>query len=323
MNKILDIKYIKAQLSSGSVSYWFAVMAVAMLPINVNYFPPFLIAWTVAWVLENIYNRNRIFSVNRYYIVLFCLFLMFYFWQFIGVFYSENAITGWQNLSRRLSLVLLPLILFSPGEIIKQKAVYLLRIFAISTFIFIVFCFIYAFYRSIDFQDGSLSFSPHQSVYYWLNYFYGTYFSVFQHPTYLALYVILSVFIAYEAIYDPIVVHKNKIGWLIISNILLISLYFLSSRTGMLTALLILPFYFLYKSVIRKRIRFSWLIIIIAVFILTPLILKNSRFIPFTESGSGNSLIEMIKKDERVLVWKAAINISKENLLFGVGNRRC
>jgi O-antigen ligase len=315
----MDEFFNKTKLLKGDYTFYLSFLTIAILPINVRYLPPFMILWGVVWLIETLVRNNKFFDNKKSHLLLFFLFLIFYGWQLFGMLYSDNSSIGWQNLSRRFSMILFPLILLIPGERIRQKSTFLIRLFAGSTFIFILFCFAYAFYRSLDFQNGILTFNPHHSIYVWFNYFYGSYFAIFQHPSYLSMYVLLSVFIAFESLYDIALKKSHRIGWLLISIILLISLYFLSSRAAMLAALLIVPFYFLYKSVKRNKIRYTWIIIILAVFILTPVMLKNERFNTFTKAISQKTVTETVKKDVRIIVWKTALSIVSNNFILGVG----
>jgi O-antigen ligase len=305
--------------SNGSLSFYLALITVIIVPVNVRYLPPFMVIWCLCWIVENRYGMNLILRTKRSHLILLMFFLALYIWQFAGLLYSENPTAGLQNLSRRLSMVLFPLILLFPGEMIEQKGKSLVRIFAIATCLFIIYCFGFAFYRSIDFQDGLLTFNPHHSIYVWFNYFYGTYFAIFQHPSYLAMYVLFSVFIAFESFFDETLSKKIRSGWLLVSIMLLASIYFLSSRSAMLATLIMVPCYFFYKSRERKKIKYAWLIIIISLVIVTPIILKNNRINVMTNAISQKSVIEVVKDDERIIVWNAAFNIIRKNLIFGVG----
>ena len=319
MGSLLKVAINKVMGLSKSFSFWFAIATIIIIPINVGYLPPFMILWFVSWIIEHRFKFDLIIQSKKSHLLLLSLFIALYIWQLTGMLYSDNPGTGWQNIIRRISLVMFPIILLSPGEKIKKNGILLLRIFAISTIAFILYCFVYAFYRSTEIQNGIFTFNPHQKVFYWLNYFYGTYFSIFQHPSYLAMYVLISVFIGFESMFDKTLRINYRISWLVFSIVLLSSLYFLSSRTGILTAFLILPFYFLQKSIVRRNARFAWLIIIIIIMVFLPLMLKNQRFNTFRKSVSGNSISEMVNQDERIIVWKAAFNIASENLILGVG----
>ena len=115
--------------------------------------------------------------------------------------YSDNTEAGWRNIILRISLFLFPLVLISPGELIRQKVKTLLRVFALGTFFFLIICLVYALYRSLNFENGIWSFNPHPPVETWLNYFYGSEFAFLQHPSYLSMYAIFSFFIATESFY--------------------------------------------------------------------------------------------------------------------------
>lgn len=319
MGKSLRLYFDNRQWLTRSYTFYIALITMIIIPLNVRYLPPFMILWGVIWLFENRSRFDKILKVDKSHLLLFFLFSGLFVWQLIGMLYSDNPVRGWQNLNRRLSLILFPLVLIVPGEMIKQKIKLLLRLFAGSTFLFIVFCYFFAFYRSIDVQNGLMSFNPHQTVYWWLNYFYGTYFSVYQHPSYLSMYVLFSVFIALESIYDTTLMNKYRIGWGVIGLILMTSIYFLSSRTAMLASLIFIPFYFLYRAIKRKKFRFVWIIAFFGMIFLSQIILKNLKFADLTNAVSQDSFINTIKNDDRIIVWKAALEVVQKNLLFGVG----
>ena len=319
MKKYFDILLSKENWSSGRFSYFAAIATVIILPVNSRFLPPFMILLGLLRLIELILENGKIKPVDKKFIVLLFLFVLFYAWQLIGNIYSENQVSAWNNISRKLSLLIFPLVFISPGVMIKNNVKTIQGFFAAGTFAFIFFCFVYAFYRSIQITNGILIFEPHEDKYWWLNYFYGTYFAIFQHPSYLAMYVLLSIFISLESVYDISVKPGYRILCGMAAFIMIISLYFLSSRTGMLAGLLILPLYFIYKSVKQKRLKFISIFIFVVLIAVSPVILKNIRFSSITNAIENDSIFDSIKKDSRIAVWGATLNIVKENKLIGVG----
>jgi O-antigen ligase len=251
--------------------------------------------------------------------LLFIFFILFFSWQLIGIIYSENRTEGWGNIIIRLSLFLFPLVLVSPGEMIQRKVKALLRIFAISTFVYIIFCFGYAFYRSIHIQNGIWTFNSLYSPNDGLNYFFGSDFAVFQHPSYLSIYILFSVFIAFESCFDYSIRKMQKVVWLVISLILLTSIYFLSSRAGMLSVFILVPFYFLLRVRKIREYPFAWIFILLMIAILIPVVLITQRTSNHNKGFFKKSLTETARQDGRLIIWKAALEISRKNLIFGVG----
>jgi O-antigen ligase len=226
---------------------------------------------------------------------------------------------GWSNIFGRLSLLIFPLILFNPGARIKSNTLNLLRVFAISTLVYVISCFVYALYRSLYFINGGLSFNPHPTDAYWINYFFGPDLAYSIHPSYLAMYVLISVFISLESWYDKSMKKRFRICWLIIGSLLFISIYFISSRAGILAAIATISFYAINKIINRKKSRIIWMSMIIILVLSLPLIRNNDRVNLLLQGFSKENGYELRRQDERLIVWKSAMEIIKNHPIFGVG----
>jgi len=319
MNKIITKLLSDNLLKRGYFSFVCALLSVIILPIHVKYLPPFMIMWGICWILENYSRFNIIWNSKTAYKLLFIMFVAYYLWQAVGILYSTDIKMGLLNLFGRLALILFPLVLFSPGETVQNKANILVRIFALSTFLFILLCFGYALYRSVSLQNGLWTFNPHPAQYPWLSYFYSSELTISQHPSYIAMYVLLSVFICFESWFDHSVKFQYRILWLILGFLLLISMYFLSSRAGILISLILIPFYIIYKFNRLRKGKFIWIVVILIVILLIPLVLKNKR-VDYLYGEVFNKQVDyQRKKDPRFLIWGSTLNIVRQNLLLGVG----
>ena len=302
-------------LEAGSLSLAFAVIILILIPLYIWFVPPFMVLWGMIWILENRKKKIHSISENRFPVILFFLFIAFYLWQLAGILYSDDTGTGWNTFLSRLSLFLFPLVLLIPGEKIKKNGISLLKIFAASTTIFIIICFGYAFYNSISFRNGVFLFNPHPAKEYWMNYFYGFYFSVNQHPSYLAMYVIISGFISFESWFDTSLKMKKRIGWLVNGIFLMISLYFLSSRSGLLAVVVLIPVYLFLKVYKRKKLIAGFAILILLL-ILFLVVRTNERISIGMDEISKESFF---KRDGRIYIWESAIHSVRHNLILGVG----
>jgi O-antigen ligase len=307
------------RLKKGFFSSLSAVLTVIILPVHVQYLPPFLILWVVFWISENYFRLALVRSCRKDFKVLFILFLSYYIWQAIGLMYSTDIKMGLSNLFGRLSLVLFPIVLIYPGEMIKYRLKTLLRIFAISTVFYILFCFVYALFRSVNIQNGLWTFNPHPGKFEWLSYFYSSDLTLSQHPSYVAMYVLLSAFICFESYFDYSVKFKRRLLWLILGLFLSVSQYFLSSRAGILICLILIPLYFIVKLRQLGKMKFAWIWVILIMVGLLPIIVKNPRvndlYCRFTRHQDDNER----KKDPRLLIWKSALEVASKNFLLGVG----
>jgi O-antigen ligase len=311
--------FTEDRLTKGYYSYLVAIITVIILAVHVQYLPPCLILWCLVWLLENRPRFKYIWQNNRYFSTLGILFGIYYLWQVFSLTYTSDMKLGMNNLFGRLSLLLFPLVLFYPGETIRNRAKILLKIFAISTFLFIVFCFCHAFLRSVYMLNGHWTFNPHPQERSWLNYFYGSDLTTPQHPSYAAMYVVLAFFICFESWFDFSNDFSKRIWWLIIGFFLLISQYFLSSRAGILASMLMVPFYFIFKLRQSGKGRYVWIGIIVIVILLIPVILNNQRVDYLSGSMSKKQSGYIRQKDPRLIIWDSALQIAKNHLLLGVG----
>lgn len=305
--------------SEGLLSYYIAIISMIVIPIDHFLLPYIMALWILIWFFEIPKRINRISQITFQSKLLFILFVLFYAWQLIGIIYSDNRTEGWVNITIRLSLFLFPLILVSPGEMIQRKLKTLLRTFALSTFIYVFFCFGFALYRSIHVQNGIWTFNSHLPDYEWLSYFYGSDLAIFQHPSYLSMYILFSVFIVFESFLDISLKKRYKPVWLVISIILITSIYFLSARSGMLSVIISVPFYFLLKARNIRGYPFAWIYILVIVVVLLPLALIIQHANKNSKGFFQKSLTETAREDGRIVIWNAANKISRKNLIFGVG----
>jgi O-antigen ligase len=310
---------VRSVLTHGEFTFYSALLVLVILPVHVQYLPPLMILWVIAWILENYSRINLLINTKRVFKLLFLSFILFYAWQAVGLLYTSDIKLGLLNLFGRLSFLVFPVVLLSPGEKIKLKLKLLLRIYALSSLVFILYCFEHALYMSVKINDGLYSFNVHPSGIPWLSYFYGADLTNPQHPSYIAMYILLATFICYEAWFDRSLKLKKRILWLVAGFVLLISQYFLSSRAGILISLILIPFYFIYRLSKFKKTRFAWVVVIILILAIMPLITKNQR-VDYLLGKILNKHADYERKDDpRILIWKSAYNIVKDNVLLGVG----
>jgi O-antigen ligase len=309
----------KDLLQNGSLSFGCAALTVILLPVYHWYLPPIMIAWGLLRVIEISQTADPLSQIKKGRITLFFFFIVFYAWQILGIVYSENPDAGWRNIVLRMSLFLFPLVLFSPGDTIRRRAGYLVRLFALSNLMFLIFCYGFAVWRSITIIDGTIGFNPHPQDAGWLNNFYAMKLAVFQHPSYLSMYTLLSVFVSIEAFYDKKLTIVRRKLWLLISMFLLLSVYFLSSRAEILAAVISIPFYFFRRSKRTGRSRTVVLAVLLSILILVPLFLTNPRVNGLFRTLSHKENNNISAQDGRLIIWTTVAKIAYENLLLGVG----
>lgn len=304
---------------NGYIAYILAFLIMIVMPVYHWFLPPIMIIWGAYFIFAVSIRTHSIKQINPHHKLLFVLFFLFFAWQLIGMLYSDNPGEGWRNIELHLSLLLFPLVLVSPGEMIRQKVGVLLKVFSLTTFFFLVICYGYALYRSLNFQNGTLIFNPYLPEYTWLNYFYALEFTIFQHTSYLSMFTLLSVFIALETFFDNQGSGNYRLFWLVIAIILLISVYFLSSRAGILAAIITVPLYLFIKFKIAGKKKFVGLAILIIIPILILVSLTNPRVNNYMEWRSERKVSSGTVVNDRFIIWDAVTTILKSNFVFGVG----
>jgi O-antigen ligase len=100
---------------------------------------------------------------------------------------------------------------------------------------------------------------------------------------------------------------------------LLVSLYFISSRAGILAGILLIPVYFFIRLRKLKRSRLTFLVILAALTVSFPLLLKNQRVQYLYDKLTRQETVGENKQEPRMIIWKSSFRLIKENILFGVG----
>ena len=139
------------------------------------------------------------------------------------------------------------------------------------------------------------------------------------HPSYFAMYTIMAIFIAFEAILNKSVNRISSWGWRIAVILMIISLYLLSSRAALLAIVVTVPIYFInrVKNNINFMVSFFGILMLFVVFF--SVLNGNARFNYYSQKLRGSSLKEFLMLDERGNLWKSALKVIDKNILLGVG----
>lgn len=309
----------KGNWQKGIFSFYFAAATLIIIPLYVHYLPPFMIAWVICWIIEASFRSRKELFANKSILVIFAGFLFYFLLYSGGLIYSEDKHRAQVILFRSLSLIVFPLILFNPGGEIKRRIWTLLRLFSLSTLVYLIICFSYAFYRSLHIQDGSLIFDPIVPGFEYTTWFLESDLTLFQHPSYVGMFVILSTLISFASFFDYNIRKRYRIIWLIISSLMLSAVYFFSSRATFLSVLIIIPAYFLVK-LWRTKIISIIIILVIGFILFFGLVFIKSNKVEYILNDQSNSTFEQkIRMDSRIEIWISAIAVIKKNPLLGAG----
>lgn len=241
-------------------------------------------------------------------------FITFYLLHLTSLLYSANTPVAQSDLELKVTLLLLPIFMFSTLLFSQQRKIVLLNIFAISMACMAVYDFYYSF---LEYTNGA-----NISVFYYKNLPH----LLVGKPHYLAWYYSFAMFIALRQL---LVVKRQKIVWLIVFSILFLSLILLSSRAYLFAFIFVfIVSYILWLSKNRRSITsILKLIILLAAIISIVLIIPNTRSRIIDTYAEINKLFD---KDEhrqtnpRVYIWKyaAELIVDKPLLGYGVGDAK-
>lgn len=306
-------------IRNGGFTFVFSLLTVVILPVYIHWLPPVIILWVLFWIVENKSGIKKDFIKDNKAAVLFFLFIIFYLWQISGLFLADSFNTGIERLFKRLSFLLFPLVLFYPGGRIVKNINLITRLFAICIFIYLVFCFGNALHNSLTIRDHHWIFNPNPLDYNYENYFYGARLSDPVHPSYLAMYLIMSILISSESLFDNSLSYFKKGLWMALIIVFIVALYLLSARAGIIAGIIIIPVYFLIKFFKRFPKWISLIILGSLAVILVVFAKKNERVNTSFEGITKDNIDETLKNDPRLLIWKSALGVVRNNLILGVG----
>jgi len=310
-NNFSSIK--RFQLFIENIYFILISILTICLPLWKKVIPYIIILIFVTWIFEgNFLKKYRNLKEN---FSSFLIFISFFLVYIVGLIYTENFDYAFFDLEVKLSFLVFPLIFFSGtyNFIDKKKFSELLIYFIFSCFLSSIISLIISTIQFIN---------TNSTV--WFFYVYANYF---HHPSYISMYVELSLAaISYLILNNLIQNNKLRILLLSISAWLLIYTILLSSKAGLFGLILILIIVFYQIIIIQKKI-INALKLIIGVMLLLLIGYNiipesNNRLAPAMEVIKKKSNYDVNTEDgtvQRIEIWKTSVEIIKNNILIGVG----
>ena len=286
-------------------SFIFPLLISFLLPFGINY--GIIIAlWLICFfVFDDVKSGLKKMVANTWSYI----FIAFFIIHALGYFFSINKAEALSSIEIKLPFILLPFLVFTSNfnELQLKKI----------TISFVSGCLILAF--ACLFRATYLYYAMD------VNAFFYSEFTYFLHPSYFAMYFVfaqLIVMLYYKTWLSHLSYLNLKIGF--ISLVFLVCIFLASSKMGVITAFLILPVTLL-VLLINKGYKKSIIIFLIALIAATGLAYKlfPSPFqrlqIAFTVTTSSQSIDLSATESTavRILIWKQAIDIIKQHVVFG------
>lgn len=234
-----------------------------------------------------------------------------------GLSYSANVQAGWKAVERQLSLLFLPFVLsqmqISSLEFSRLKDWFVASLVIVVTAVECRFVWLRITQSQYDFFRYFFSY----------DYTYNKLTTEFlAQPAYLGTFIVLSNIYCISKLLSP----DKRIKWnLGIAAIVLVNSFFLfqlSARTPLLCNALVLIFYTVYVALKLKRWFLGGLIAALLVLSFGGLY----QYSGFTKMRIQSIYEEITNTDvksfdpkSRVLIWPCAVEVIRENWLFGVG----
>lgn len=247
-------------------------------------------------------ERVAFFQSRKKFILLFTL---PYILHIVGLAYTDNMEAGLFSLEVKFSLFVFPLVVLTSNVINKYTLPELLKTFVFGVTIASLISFLYAGISYFKTEDAQV--------------FYYTYLSYYQHVGYFAMYINFAISIVFVFIFH----HKNrvKMHYYVALTILIVTVYQLSSRAGMIVLIMLILYGFAY--LIFPKLKWKNPLIALSIVMLVTAgvvsfsITKLNRFSQASEEiaeGDRNS-----SAGSRVAMWKESLSLMAESPIWGYG----
>lgn len=260
------------------------------------------------------------------------LFILFYVLHVIGMTYSENTKAAEIDIILKTPFVIMPLLLFFSGDYLREKKNKILLSFVAGNLLASVICLIAATVRSFSLVNGTWAFNAElmdHNYSFWQmlanggnNFMYQS-LSVFHHPGYFSVYIVISVLLLLDMLVRKEIGKSmhTKALYILLILFFCIMVYLLFARTGLIALFTILLGYSIYLTFKGKGklYKMGMLIIVIIAGILVighNERMKNSYYEIKKIFSDPNKIT---KQDDRIFIWGISLEIIKNNFFMGVG----
>ncbi len=244
----------------NKINFYLALVFVFWMPLYKDFLPYIIWLWAISWVLEGGFkNKFKNFSNKNILLLL----LLFYLFHVISLAYSKNFKVGFFDIQVKFSIFLFPILLCGSNYLYKKYYKKIFFAFVYGNIAASLICLIFAFYHSISFVNHSIVFDSSVG---WSSYFSYANFSIFQHPSYFAMYLafataILFYLFDFEDMFNKI---KYKLFYLTTIVLFFITIFLLSSRAGIISEFIVLIggfiiYTFKYKKIVNSLVFFIFI----------------------------------------------------------------
>jgi O-antigen ligase len=330
----------RIKADTGHIHIFFTCMLVALIPFARVWISYAVFLWLVSAIVLMIRHKDTIGSFRFDAGLLFSILLYLVF--VTGVFYSSNSVAAIFDIQVKLTLLLIPPFIFLLREFYRKYSNIILAVFVLANVFAGLICIGGALYHSIHLQNGSLIFnSTVPGIYEDSNtalptYFKYVNFSLFKHPAYFSMYLLLCIFILAHFYRNSFYIlksgKKSKILYIILMAYLILIIYLLESKAAYLILFLLSFFYTAVYTISQKKWIFGVVLVVAIVAISIYGYRQNTRFFYINSALKNRTgFMEALEKKDyqvfidsyginRVPIWMLSAEIIKEHFWTGVGS---
>jgi O-antigen ligase len=293
----------------GITSKQFLFYSTAILAASLPVFPPWIPLFIAVLLIVYLFTKSwksrfNELSSSKSITAL----IVFFLFNVIGIFWSENIDKAFMHLEIKLSLLFFPFLIFARPDLNRKAQSRILNTFCISSALVAVFLLLRSF-GNIVFNDGVL-----------LNY--GAFSPIF-HPSYLSMYFILAIILLVEGYSEM----PRKFHLISGIAILLLSaaVIFLASKVNIILLFGFGVFY-LFRFLKNRLSKLKQLIVaalfgcafFIAIFLNQAVFERFLRGFDTVKNISEIDVNDTESNAARILIWNSALDLIAEHP-WGVG----
>lgn len=324
MKDAIKNKKMKRQKIHFQIQYVILLLITFALPLGRKIIPPLLLLLSLNWVIEIVtdglcfcifYKKKRknypykwtMAKKNKMIFPLF-LFVGLFALYAIGLLYTTNLAAGKIDITLKLPLLAMPLILFT-SDIKLWKSNHIKILF--NTYILgCLFGIAYNTYHSY------INYLEHDVI----NYFFYTLASFLHHPSYASMFYTFAIMVMIYFLLNKKTIIIEKIFYFLCIPIFIIEIGLLSSKTSFVALFILLITIILYIIFNKKIKKINLLYILLFCIVGSGIYsMLPDKFNRFSQQIKKFEYIDNIQKDVRYVIWTNAIEVAKENALIGVG----
>ncbi len=301
------IKMLFTQKQHQWYQYVLLMLFCFCLPIHQRLATGFIVLLGLNWILSG-HFKEKFQQLTR---PLALLFIGFYCLHLFGLTYTDYLATAYQNLERKLSLLIFPLILFSTPPITTAQLKRLLLGFLLACLIGSLTCLASA---GMLYADTGINTFYYESLSKHLGF----------HPSYYAMYMAFALFILCAYLvkdWSRLSLGLRSTAFLV-GGYLLIFILMLSARMEILAAFLLFPCAFLIFMVKQKKFLLGLAFMTAGLVTISAIAwtIPNTKMrIQVALNGLFNAAQTQNEPDIRLQIWESAIEAIAEKPILGQG----